>query len=191
MIIKDLFSHKIHSSGEEWPQKLIDIATVFAMFDGKPYNRKALEDEFRKISPRVSHVSRALSSNRDISKYRDEISAYPAYLGLYRISREERKWVLRMSETAKRYLLNEEPNVSAYLLLQLSLFQYPNSSGLQFSTNSAWIVHNARDRTLEFIKKGIHLSPFRLICKALLADSKINGISSLHPNISIDELSLL
>lgn len=192
MIINDLFSHKIHSSGEEWPQKLIDIASVFSRFDGYEYVRDLIENAFREISPRVSLVSKDILANeRDLSKYRDEISAYPAYLGLFRLELTNDKWILKISETAKRFLIGEEPNVPAFLLLQLSLFQFPNGSGMQTKGNNAWVVHNARNKTLEMIRQGIHLSPLRFICKALLADSKLNGIDSLHPNITIDELSLL
>lgn len=192
MIINDLFSHKIHSSGDNWPQKLIDIATVFAKFDGLEYNRDDIENAFRDISPRVSLVSKDILANeRDLSKYRDEISAYPAYLGLFRLENVGSKWILKLSETAKRFLIVEEPNVPAFLLLQLSLFQYPNGSGIQIKGNNAWVVHNARDKTLQIINQGIHLSPLRFICKCLLADSELNGIDSLHPIITIDELSLL
>ena len=58
MIITDLFSHKIHSSGDDWPQKLIEIASVFAEFDGMPYDRAAIEERFTQISPRASIVAR-------------------------------------------------------------------------------------------------------------------------------------
>ena len=96
MIITDLFSHKIHSSGDDWSQKLIDIASVFAEFDGMPYDRAIIEERFKQISPRASIVA------RDPSKYRDEISAYPAYLGLYRLELKDNQWILRLGETAKR-----------------------------------------------------------------------------------------
>lgn len=193
MIISDLFSHKLHSSNEYWPQKLIDIATVFSRFDGQVYDRNAVEEAFKELSPRVSIVSQELRKDniRDLSKYRDEISAYPAYLGLFRLERRNSEWILKLSETAKKFLIVEEPNVPAFLLLQLILFQYPNGSGVQVSGDNAWIVHNARDKTLDLIRHQIHISPLRLICKALLADSNINGIGPLHPNITIDELALL
>jgi len=67
MIIRDFFSHKIHSSGMDWPDKLITIATIFNEFDGKPYDRDLIEQRLSKISSRVSGV-------RDASKIRDEIS---------------------------------------------------------------------------------------------------------------------
>ena len=186
MIITDLFSHKIHSSGEDWPQKLIEIASVFADFDGLPYDRAVIEERFRELSPRASIVA------RDPSKYRDEISAYPAYLGLYRLELRDKLWILRLSETAKRFLVGEEPNVSSFMLLQLSMFQYPNGNGASFSNNgTARLQSNAGERTLGFINNKIHLSPFRLICKALLADSIISGINSLHPRVSIGEVSIL
>lgn len=185
MTITDLFSHKIHSSGEDWPQKLIEIATVFSKFDGLPYNRAAIEESFTKISPRASIVA------RDPSKYRDEISAYPAYLGLYRIEDRAGTLYLRLSETAKRFLIVEEPNVAAFMLIQLAMFQYPNGNGASYANGNVRLQRNAGDRTLNFINAGIHLSPFRLICKALLADSILSGIDSLHPRVSVDEISIL
>jgi hypothetical protein len=186
MIITDLFSHKIHSSGDDWPQKLIEIASVFAEFDGMPYDRTVIEERFKQISPRASIVA------RDPSKYRDEISAYPAYLGLYRLELHNNQWILKLSETAKRFLIVEEPNVAAFMTLQLSMFQYPNGNGVSYQSNDRFrLQQNAGNRTLNFINAGIHLSPFRLICKALLADSIINGIDSLHPRVSIGEISIL
>lgn len=185
MLIKDLFSHKIHSSSDDWPLKLIEIASVFARFDGLPFDRSAIEESFKSISPRASIVA------RDPSKYRDEISAYPAYLGLYHLEKERGKWILRLSETAKRFLIGEEPNVSAFMILQLSMFQFPNGNGASFSSNNVRLQNNASQRTLMFIQNGIHLSPFRLICKALIADSILNGIDSLHPRVSVNEISIL
>ena len=48
MEIKDLFSHKIHSSSDDWSNKLIDIATIFAEFDGLIYDRLALRYRLNK-----------------------------------------------------------------------------------------------------------------------------------------------
>ena len=189
-MLTDLFSHKIHSSGDEWQDKLVDIATIFSKFEGKEFDRNHIEEELKEISPRVSAASFAIS--RDESKFRDEISAYPAYLGLYRLHSEGGKWILRLSETAKRFLIVEEPNVPAFMILQLLLFQYPSGLGVRYNPNGNFVIQaNARDRVLELIGEGVHVSPFRLICKALLADSQINGINSLHPRTTIDEVYVL
>lgn len=187
MIITDLFSHKIHSSSLEWQDKLVELAYIFGEFDGHPYDRDIIEERFKSISPRASIVS------RDASKFRDEISAYPAYLGLYRLELSQGKWIFRLSETAKMLLTVEEPNVPAFMLLQQLLFQYPNGMGFAYQSNSGGlrIQANVRDRTLAFINNSIHLSPLRLICKALAADSVLNGITSLHPRVSIEEVFIL
>lgn len=192
-MINDFFSHKIHSSGDEWQDKLIDIATIFAEFDGQPYNRDRIVERFKTISPRVSKVASDISKGeRDISKFRDEISAYPAYLGLYHLELENDRWLFRLSETAKRFLIVEEPNVPAFMLLQLLLFQYPNGMGVRYYENGNSVVQaNSRERTLELISDGIHVSPFRLICKALLADSQLNGINPHHPRVTIEEVFIL
>ena len=187
MEIKDLFSHKIHSSGEDWPNKLIDIASIFSEFDGKPYDRSAIEKRLSQISPRASEVA------RDPSKFRDEISAYPAYLGLYRVELVNNQWYIFLSDTAKQYLISEEPNVAAFMLLQMTLFQYPNGMGVAYysGSNSVRIQSNTRDRTLKFIEKNIHLSPLRLICMGLRVDSILKGISPLEARVSLDEVFVL
>ena len=186
-MITDLFSHKIHSSSENWPEKLIDLACIFKEFDGLAYDREAIEKRLSEISPRASLVA------RDPSKFRDEISAYPAYLGLYRLELKDSIWVFRLSETAKRFLTNEEPNVAAFMILQLCLFQYPNGMGVAYYSNSdkLRIQANTRDRTFDLIKKGIHISPFRLICRALEADASIRKVSPLNAEISYSELFVL
>lgn len=183
MIIQDLFSHKIHSSRDEWAEKLIDIATIFAGFDGDAYDRDAIEKKFKAISPRASKIA------RDPSKYRDEISAYPAYLGLFRLESRNGKKVFRLSESAKRFLIVEEPNVPAFMILQMLLFQYPNGMGATYRGNR--MQDNAAKKTLSLVKNGIHLSPFRLICKALLADSILNGVSPLSPFVTFEEVYTL
>lgn len=186
-MITDLFSHKIHSSSPEWQDKLIELACVFAEFDGLVYDRQKIENRLQNISPRATFVA------RDPSKFRDEISAYPSYLGLYRIELQQNRWIFRLSETAKRYLTNEEPDVCAFMLLQLTLFQYPNGMGISYTSNSdkLRIQANTRDRTFEFIKKGIHLSPLRLICKALKADAQIRNCDILEASVTSREIYIL
>lgn len=187
MIIRDLFSHKIHSSDDSWANKLVDLAFVFAEFDRKPYDRELLEERLSRISPRASTVA------RDPSKFRDEISAYPAYLGLYRIELIGGIWHFILSDTAKRFLVTEEPNVPGFMLLQLLLFQYPNGMGIAYYSNSnkVRIQANTRDRTLEFINNSIHLSPLRLICKTIEANSLTKSTSVFNVTVSYDEIFTL
>lgn len=196
-MIVDLFSHKIHSSGNEWPEKLAELAAIFGEFDGHLFDRSAFEERLQRISPRVSYFARdAAASPRthsgrlDVSKFRDEISAYPAYLGLYFLEQSPGGWIVRVSETAKRFLLREEPDVASFLRLQLPLFQYPNAMGAVYRsfTNNLHIQANARDRTLGFINQGIHFSPVRLIAVALKADAKLRGVDVLDASVSFSEI---
>ena len=196
-MITDLFSHKIHSSGDEWPEKLAELAAIFGEFDGELFDRSVFEERLQLISPRASYLaqeaaskSRADGSRLDVSKFRDEISAYPSYLGLYFLEQSPSGWVVRVSETTKRFLLIEEPDVGAFLRLQLPLFQYPNAMGASYTsrTNNLRIQANARDRTLDFIKQGIHFSPVRLISIALKADAELRGINLLEASISFVEI---
>ena len=187
MEVTDLFSHKIHSSGDDWPNKLIDIASIFYEFDGKPYDRAAIEKRLSEISPRSSVVA------RDPAKLRDEISAYPAYLGLYRIELLNDVWHIFLSNSAKQFLVTEEPNVAAFMLLQMTLFQYPNGMGVAYTSgsNGVRIQSNTRKRTLGFIENNIHLSPFRLICVGLKADSNLRNLSLFEARLSIEEAFVL
>lgn len=185
-MITDLFSHKIHSSLTDWQEKLIDIASIFNEFDGQPFDRDTIEKKFQEISPRVSGIS------RDPSKFRDEISAYPTYLGLYRIESINDKWHIFTSNTTKKLLINDEPNVPLFLLLQLILFQYPNGMGAVYKGHkSVRLQTNAAQRTLSFIEKNIHFSPLRMIFKALTAKALYleNDLFNIH--LSFDEVFLL
>ena len=184
-MIKDLFSHKIHSSHDEWPDKLADIAAIFNEFDGQLFDRDIIEKRFQKISPRASYLN-----SRDPSKFRDEISAYPAYLGLYYLKASPTGWIVNITETTKRFLVNEEPDIASFLRLQLPLFQYPNAMGTVHKsyTNKIRIQSNTSQRTLEFINQGIHLSPLRTICVALKADAHLKHGSILDASVSHREI---
>ncbi|EGG98164.1 hypothetical protein imdm_469 [gamma proteobacterium IMCC2047] len=114
-------------------------------------------------------------------------------MGLYRVELVNDIWHIFLSNTAKQFLVCEEPNVSAFMLLQMVLFQYPNGMGVAYRTggNGVRIQSNTRERTLSFISNGIHLSPFRLICKGLKADSIIRGVSPLEAKLSLEEVFVL
>jgi hypothetical protein len=194
MVIFDLFSHKIHSSGDEWPEKLAELAAIFSEFDGQVFDRAAFEYRLQAISPRTSYLASGtrstVSGRLDVSKFRDEISAYPAYLGLYFLEQSPQGWIVRVSETAKRFLVREDPDVASFLRLQLPLFQYPNAMGAAYrsGTNRLRLQVNAASRTLEFVKAGVHFSPVRLIAMALKADARIRGVNVLNAVVSFDEI---
>jgi hypothetical protein len=194
-MIVDLFSHKIHSSDDNWPDKLAELAAIFGEFDGELFDRAAFEDRLQRISPRASYFAQSASApiegNRlDVSKFRDEISAYPAYLGLYFLERSGGGWVVRVSDTAKRFLLREDPDVGSFLRLQLPLFQFPNAMGARYTsfTNRLNIQANARNRALAFIADGIHFSPVRLIAVALKADAELRSVSLAAASVTFDEI---
>jgi hypothetical protein len=192
-MIKDLFSHKIHSSGDDWTEKLAELAAIFGEFDGQPYDRSAFEDRLLRISSRSSYIGAATAAStesgapRDASKFRDEISAYPAYLGLYFLEKDPTGWTVRVSETAKRFLLREEPDVGSFLRLQLSLFQHPNGKGARY-VRQATLQGNAAQSTLELIRQGIHLSPLRLVVTALKADADLRNVDVLHGRVTPKEV---
>jgi hypothetical protein len=191
-MIVDLFSHKIHSSGDEWPDKLAELAAIFGEFDGQLYDRAAFEERLQQISPRASYVAAESTSiaggRRDLSKFRDEYSAYPAYLGIYYLESSPAGWVVRISETTRRFLLCEEPDVASFLRLQLCLLQYPNAMGAAYHNSSIRIQANVRDKTLEYIRDGVHLSPVRLIAIALRADATLRGTDVLNASVTFKEV---
>lgn len=186
-MIQDLFSHKIHSSGEEWEEKLTELAAIFLEFDGQMYDRDLIERRLSAISPRSSFAA------RDASKFRDEFSAYQSYFGLYRLELVNGSWHLFLSETAKRYLTVEEPDVASFLRLQMALFQYPCGMGGAYRSNSnkMRIQANARDRTLDMINNGVHLSPLRLIVQTLNADSEIKHVHITQAAVTVKEIFAL
>jgi hypothetical protein len=196
-MIIDLFSHKIHSSGDDWPEKLAEIAEIFYEFDGQLFNRDKFEQRLQRISPRASYLAKDAASKPlmpggrlDVSKFRDEISAYPAYLGLYYLEASTAGWVVRITETTKRFLIREEPDVASFLRLQLPLFQFPNAMGAAYRshTNKLRIQANTSVRTLDFINQGIHFSPVRTIAVALQADAKLRDISVLNASVTYNEI---
>jgi len=186
-MITDLFSHKIHSSGNEWADKVVELASVFNEFDGELYNRKDIENKLLSISPRAAFAP------RDASKFRDEISAYPAYLGLYHLLPSAKGWRIFISKTTKAFLLKEEPDVGSFMRLQMALFQYPNGMGVAYKsgTNKVRIQANARKRTLELLKDKIHLSPLRMIIQSLVADAEIRSMSIFDSHVTFEEVFLL
>ncbi len=186
-MITDLFSHKIHSSADDWPERLVEIAFLFSEFDGEIYDRERLENRLQEISPR------SVFAPRDPSKFRDEISAYPAYLGLYRLEPSSEGWRVRVSSSTRQFLLGEEPNVGSFLRVQLALFQYPNGIGVAYYSNSnrARVQANAREKALEIISQGITISPLRIICKGLIADSDIRGLDLFKAFITYDDIYAL
>jgi hypothetical protein len=195
-MIADLFSHKIHSSGDDWPDKLAELAAIFGEFDGQLFDRNKFEERLQTISPRVAYFAKDAASRRgvggrlDVSKFRDEISAYPAYLGLYFLEQSDDGWVVRVSETAKRFLLREEPDVGSFLRLQLPLLQFPNAMGAAYYsyTNRLRIQNNARDRTLELVEHHTHLSPLRLIIEGLEADASLRGVRVENAVVNYGEI---
>jgi hypothetical protein len=186
-MLTDFFGHKIHSADDTWGDKLILVASIFNQFDGHIYNREAIVERFAEISPRAN------LEVRDVEKFRDEFSAYQSLFGIYRIEWNGTAWMVRMGETAKRFLTGEEPNVAAFLLLQLLFLQFPNGRGVQkhLPAGRVSLQSNSRTKTLEYIRSGLHVSPVRLICKALKADALLNGIDSHHPYVTVDEIYTL
>jgi len=61
-MILDLFSHKIHSSGDEWPDKLVEIAAIFNEFVGLTKMEHCLGLTF--VNVKCKHYAVRISAKR-------------------------------------------------------------------------------------------------------------------------------
>jgi hypothetical protein len=201
--ITRFLANKIQSTEAEFEEYLIDVATIFAEFDGQTYDRDAIVDRFLVLSGRSNE------SERDPSFYRDKFSSYASFLGILIVVREGDRWVCRLSGAASQLLCGDEPHVRAFSRVQLCLLQYPYIVGTQYKSNSAFIVWNAGKPIVNMIESRVRVVPFRLILNALKVKSKINDITlssisltykeifflfnstftNQHPNPSEDEIS--
>ena len=183
-LLHNLFTHKIHASKDEWPEWLCCIAHVFNKHDGREYDRDKVVESFNEFAP-----SHRWSATRDDAFFRDELTAYISVLGVCNIHLENEKWILRMSETAKEFLLGETPDVGAFLRMQLSVLEIPIPRGIKYRPNgTCWQVPNARKAFEPWVKKGAKISPLRLLITALKADAHIRKHDIFHASVSFSEL---
>lgn len=115
-MIRDFFTNKIHASSSDWPDWLCAIAHIFSTFDGKPYDRSALIKKLEEWAP-----AHRYSDRKDVF-FRDEITAYMSHLGIFRIRQEHGNLIFRLSETARAFLVGDEPNVGAFFTFAIIPF---------------------------------------------------------------------
>ena len=163
--MKKFFTNKIQSTEASWPDYLLEVADVFSRFDGMPYDRAAITQEFQNISSRGPYVL------RDSSDFRDEYSAYASFLGLAHVVRDGACWVTRLTEAARMYLCSTEPDPEAFCRVQLSLLQYPAGQGVVYSSEGRpmKVQDNVLNDTVREVTAGVRLVPLRVILKAILA----------------------
>lgn len=179
-LFDDFFSHKIHASKEDWPDFLCVIAHVFNKHDGQEYDRQAIIKDLPK---------KRWSNIRQDAEFRDEISSYIPYLGVCHICPENRRWVLRMSETARQFLLAETPDVAAFLRLQLALFQLPMPLGISYLSNMELRQQaNAKDRVRLMLNQRASAMPLQILVKALEAKAKMDSHDITEGRVSFDEM---
>src|SRR5690242_7970752 len=119
-MLDDLFSHKIHATDlEHWALTLVQLAQVYAQLDGQPYDRDQLEDRLALLAPMARR-----------SAFRDQFSIYMSVLGVGQIVWVGGVWRVRVSDTARQFLLGVEPDVEAFCRLQLALYQRPDGRGM-------------------------------------------------------------
>ncbi|MGB5960782.1 MAG: hypothetical protein WBG73_09015 [Coleofasciculaceae cyanobacterium] len=164
-MLNDLFSHKIHASDlEDWKRKIVKLAYVFQSFDNQTFNRERFDQALNFLSPTAAR-----------SPFRDIYSIYISILGVGRIVWEEGIWKCHISETARRYLIGDEPNVEAFCRLQLSLYQRLDGRGQQYTRSGLNLEHQTQQMTLALIINGYRVSPLRLILKIFEAKARLQG----------------
>lgn len=178
-------TNKIQSTDSDFEEYLIDVATIFAEFDGQPYDYDAVTDRFLQLS------GRPIESDRDPSFYRDKFSAYGSFLGITIIERERERWVLKLSGATSQLLCGDEPNVRAFSRVQLSLLQYPFLVGTRYTSNSASIVWNAREPIERMIEAQVRVVPLRLILRALKVKSEIQSVAASDVLLTYKEIFFL
>lgn len=164
MLIPDFFSHKIHASEDLWADQLCSFAHIFAQYDNQEYRRDELASEF-------GGSARRWSPKRQDAYYRDVVTAYPTFLGICHFLYENDRWIVRMTETAKKFLLGEAPDTAAFLRLQLPLLQHPLiSSGIMHNSSGPRVQGATRLAKERLLHAGAVVSPVRLLVAALSAD---------------------
>jgi hypothetical protein len=183
--IISFFSNKIQSTDLDFDEYLIDVANIFAEFDGQIYDYEAVTDRFRQLS------DRPIDKARDPSDFRDEYGAYRNFLGIMKVIYENDKWVWRLSTAASKLLCGDEPNVRAFLRVQLSLLQYPLLTGVRYSSQSLSIQSNAMASMKKMIEAKVKVVPLRLILKSLKVKAEIENSKLSETFLSYKEILFL
>ena len=179
-MIDDLFSHKIHASRnfEGFIRKLIKLAAVFDRFHEQPFDKKSFNDALRIL----------LGQGARDDPFRDEYSIYMSVFGIGFIVWEEGRWICRLSETARKYLLGFEPNVEAFCRLQLALYQRPDARGQVYQSSGLRLEPGSSAKHLELIRQSYRVCPFRLILRLIQAKAELRGESEDETQVSPEEI---
>jgi len=160
--ITTFFTNKIPSTFDDWFETLVAVATIYNKFDGMPYNRELIIEEFKAIA------SRSTTTSRDPADFRDEYGAYGSYLGIFYVEKDlNGMLVCRVSRAAKELLCGHEPDPEAFCRIQMALYQYPDGMGVSFIPKPR-IQSNSADAKIMQIQSGVLFSPFRTILNLLL-----------------------
>jgi hypothetical protein len=177
-MLDDLFSHKIHVKDDldAWMRSLVRLASIFMRFDGRVFNHTEFDNALRVLAPTARR-----------SPFRDQYSIYLSLLGVGQIVRTGDEWVCRISETARTFLTGVEPDVAAFCRLQLALYQRPDGRGQQYS-GDGHVEHKSARKTLELIRRGYRVFPFRLILRMFLAKARENNITEDEVRLTPEEI---
>jgi len=185
-VVKKFLANKIESSQDDWGDYLLEIADIFSTFDGEDLDRDLLASRFSEISPRSPY------SLRDVANFRDEFGAYGTYLGVFRFEKQNGQWKVLLSNSAKHFLCSTEPDVESFCRAQMALFQYPNGAGAVVQRgNSVHMQSNVKRDTVREIQHNIRINPFRLLCKAVVAQHEMNGFPLAEIEIEYKTLFML
>jgi hypothetical protein len=179
-MLDDLFSHKIHATDlEEWEKTLVRLANVYEQLDGRLFDKEEMRNRLDRLAPTAA---------RD--PFRDQFSIYMSILGVGQIVWAQNEWRVRLSETAREFLLGAEPNVEAFCRLQLTLYQRPDGRGMKYEGTGSHEHSSATDK-LEFIRDGYRVCPFRLILATIGAKAIVEGASEDEVVVMPEEIYAL
>ena len=178
-MLDDLFSHKIHASRdiEAWQINLVRLATIFSVFDNKQFNRDAFDASLKTLAPQAAR-----------SPFRDQYSIYLSIFGVGKIIWNGKNWICQISNTARHFLLGVEPNIEAFCRLQLALYQRPDARGQKYNAGGLDMEHQSHKMTLNLIKQGYRLCPFRLILKLFEAKAIFTKNNEDDVTVTPDEI---
>lgn len=188
--VTNFLANKIKSTDPDFEEYLIDIANIFSEFDGQAYDYEDVTHRFLVLSDRTTETV------RDPSGFRDMFGAYMFFLVITRVVAENDKWLWRLTNAASKLLCAEEPNVRAFIRVQLSLFQYPLLAGGVYKNSKVRPINVAiqgknRDKLIELINAQIKVVTLRLILRALHVKSKDLKVSIIDVCLSNKDVYFL
>jgi hypothetical protein len=165
-VVKKFLDNKLRGTSASWEDELLGIASTFSALDGQIYNRGTIIQAFSRVETRPS------SELTDSRAWRNFFASYGTCLGMFYVDHSN-GFRCRLSDAARFLLCSSEPDVQAFLRVQLALFQYPYGRGITYRETATGavpsrVVSNFLDDTVREVSAGVRIVPVRVLAKALL-----------------------